>query len=183
MSNPFVLLPFIEEAGALDWRQYTPIDIHSVYGTVTSGAWKTIADLTGEGFINVAAMQTLGGGVNHQLRITVDGVLKYRIGAYNGSYTPALLAVFDRKMLRLINGNMSLHGFGQYGNTVSDLGQSGGLRRSADGFINNSETTDDQALIMRPFPLPFKTSIKVEVRIDNSFVTSTLAAIVKGGIK
>jgi hypothetical protein len=176
MSNPFVLLPFIEEAGTIDWRQYTPVDIFTTHGTVVSGNWKTVADLTGEGFIDFVLMQT-NSGVNNQLRITVDGVLKYRMGATT-SACPAV--VLDDVLLPTTTG-VAVPGTGTNGRSYTQLN---GIRTTGDSYINSSETADDQRYVVRPFPIAFKSSFKVEVRIDfTGTIGSSLATVIQGGIK
>jgi hypothetical protein len=177
MSNPFVLLPFIEEAGALDWREYTPIDVLAPHGAVTSGTWKTIADLTGEGYIDMVYMAPED-GVNNQIRVTVDGVLKYRMGSTAAGIP---MGVFTDDCLVPSSYDASVPGGGPAGISWTALA---GIRYAGniDSYINASETSSNQVYIIRPFPFQFKSSLKVEIRIDTTN-TLTKTTVIQGGIK
>jgi hypothetical protein len=181
MSNPLILLPFLEENKSFDFRDYTPIAKDIAATGLASNTWKNVYTANGEGFISLATCPLQSNDYTG-IRITVDGTIVYRNWSTNSS--GGSLGVIDQSLISayfnsaLASGpirafptplGMQLIWWSAKGKELPSL--------NATDFTN--DTTMSFGLL--PFPLKFKTSISVDVGNGNGGSMSSIA--IMGGIK
>jgi hypothetical protein len=179
MSNPLVLLPFIEESKAFDFRDYLPISKDIPIGAITANTWKTAYELNNAagGYIRTIFLPTNNTSFRG-LRITIDGVVVFRsYGALPGGH-----GIADAEVI--------MWGVGSGGGTAFGVPNNGYLgnfrsdRLKEYPYLNATDTTNDgPCWCLLPYPLVFKSSVKVEIRSDTTTSNEANCVTIIGGMK